>query len=190
MKFSHAWADVSNQNTVLKLALFAMTFIAVILSGGLSVVSLKDPLIIEKGKSTCAVLGSEEYRSRKESIDELQSFFKEALSQRFDTSNTLENLISDQERHFRLEEQKKLKSNGITQAIVTANLKAHQLDESRVILNADRLLSVGDVRSAFKFPLKVQFKKVTRSIENPYGLIIDKIEPATSEEIKALDAIK
>ncbi|MCX6117352.1 MAG: hypothetical protein NT027_07420 [Proteobacteria bacterium] len=178
MKFSLAWANVANQNISLKIALGAVSLTAIALAGGLSVAALKEPLIIDRGCSSKAIAATSQVRTEQE----VTAFLKEALSQRFDTSASDVGYLSDQEAHFRQDEQKKLKSSGLTQAISTANLKINQTpnaeSKDKISIDTDRVISVGDVRSAFRFPLTLRTIAVNRTAANPYGLILDQVDIA------------
>lgn len=181
MKFSLAWADIAAQNTSLKIALTVVSLVTITLAGSLSVLSLKEPLIIDRGFVSKAVISQSNVRTQAE----IEAFLREALAQRFDSSGLIQSFLSDQERHFRQDEQKKLKASGLIQSLNTANLKLGEINEGeRMFVDTDRLIAVGDVRSAFRFPLYVKTFAVSRSAENPYGLILDQVEPAKLEASK------
>jgi hypothetical protein len=46
-----------------------------------------------------------------------------------------------------------------------------------LIVDADRIISVGSIRSAFPFPLIANISIVTRSQSNPYGLVLVRALP-------------
>ncbi len=170
MKFSLAWADVAAQNTALKIALASVSVTAIILAAGLASASLKDPLIIDRACVTTAAITKSDSRT----TGEIQSFIRTALAERFNSQSESTVYLSDEERHFRNEEQKKLKTSGFKQTLIVGDITVKD-HEARV--DSDRLIAVGDIRSAFRFPLRLQVFQVPRSETNPYGLILDKIEP-------------
>jgi hypothetical protein len=56
-----------------------------------------------------------------------------------------------------------------------------KIEGSLVKVEADRLLSVGTIRSAFMFPLVVTIGTVSRTPSNPYGLELvgtESVKPA------------
>jgi hypothetical protein len=48
--------------------------------------------------------------------------------------------------------------------------------ENGFTVDADRLIAVGDIRSAFKFPLNVRVESKARSLSNPYGLLLSNVQ--------------
>ena len=55
------------------------------------------------------------------------------------------------------------------------------LQKDGLTVDADRLISVGEIRSTLKFPLKVQLARVARSEGNPYGLQLSAVEEIKPE---------
>jgi hypothetical protein len=48
----------------------------------------------------------------------------------------------------------------------------------------DRLIAVGEIRAAFKFPLALKVETVTRSPANPYGLLLTDVTPIEEQHEK------
>ena len=69
-------------------------------------------------------------------------------------------------------EQTELKRREIKQRLVVNTVKKQGDD---YFVDADRILSVGQIRSAFQMPLTVSVAKNSRTSGNPYGLVLVKV---------------
>ena len=56
-----------------------------------------------------------------------------------------------------------------------------EIQNGNIIADCDRLIAVGNVRSTFRFPLKIEFDQVPRSLGNVYGLVLKRAEPINPE---------
>src|SRR5262249_10838507 len=108
---------------------------------------------------------------------------REALAERFNSENALGiALLSPEERAIRESEQEELKRQEMRQVVLVSSLK---LESSGVALvETDRLITVGSIRSVLRFPLRVQIERISRTRENPYGLIAARVTPLESEVAK------
>ncbi len=175
MKFTLAWANVLSQNMWLKFVIIFLTILSSILTVSTVVLSQKEPLIIDRECFSRAVKsGSTEHPP-----SEIETFLGLALSQRFDTKiSQNSDLLSDDENSSRKQEQKELDSKGMSQKIIINSIK---INSDTIFVDADRLISVGPVRSVLIFPLTVKIASVDRSQTNPYGLKILKVAPSKNE---------
>lgn len=170
MKFTIAWAKVASENSVLKAVVLCLSALCLFFGASSLKLALKDPIVVERGcySKVAAITDG------KRSATEIESFLKEALAQRFDTQAVVRNdFLSDDEQILRSKEQKDLQNRKLSQKVI---LNAATVEGGSVIVDADRLISVGEVRSAFKFPLNVKIESVTRSEGNPYGLVVSEIK--------------
>ncbi|MGE4107745.1 MAG: hypothetical protein AB7F66_11060 [Bacteriovoracia bacterium] len=175
MRFSQAWAKVSSQNVTLRTALLALSIAFTALSIVAIKAALKDPLLIERSCYSTVIVSGTEARTP----SEIESFIREALSQRFNTeSNALSEYLSLDEMKNREQEQSEFKRREMRQRIV---INAITQNGSVVSVDSDRLITVGSIRSAFSFPLQVSVSSVTRTTSNPYGLILTKVSPTSKE---------
>ncbi len=166
MKFSTAWAEVANQNLILKIALSSVSICALCFAVIAMKLELREPVIIERGCLSRVVKTANPQRSD----DEIQEFVKIALEQRFDTDvKPRVNFVSSNEMNLRAQEQKELASRQLKQRIVVNSI---QVDGSAVTVDADRLITVGNVRSALALPLKLKIESQQRDDGNPYGLLL------------------
>lgn len=170
MKFSVAWAKIATENHVLKFIVIILSGLCLFFALTSLKLSLRDPLVIERGcysKNATPVDG-------KRSPAEIEAFLKEALSQRFDSSSAPRNgFLSDEEIEVREREQKELEGRKLEQRVILSRLS---MNGGVVNVEADRLIAIGEVRSAFKFPLIVKIESVTRSEGNPYGLVVEEVK--------------
>jgi hypothetical protein len=170
MRFPQAWAEVAKQNNVLRIAIIGVTLASALALLISLKFAFKDPLIIERGCYSSQIAATSSQDPTKE---EIEGFLRESISQRFDTdANVQADLISLDEIASRSAEQEQLKRRGIRQRVlvnsITTKDDSYQLD-------TDRLLSVGQLRSALSFPLTVKIQRASRSVSNPFGLVVVKV---------------
>lgn len=176
MKFTVAWSEVLTQNIALRVTVLALSGCLVALLVVLVKVSLKDPLIIERGCYTATLEKASSERTEKE----ITAFLMEALKARFDTDVGETLALSEEEARFREQEQKDFKEKGIHQRLIFNGVK--KIEGTEISVDADRLISVGPVRSAFAFPLLVTIGSVKRTDVNPYGLRLMQVKPIQDEK--------
>jgi hypothetical protein len=170
LKYTEAWASVVQQNLNLK----RVTILFAVLSLILSIVALKlaakDVLVLERGCFTKATVTVND----KHTTEEIDAFLKEALPQRFNsTMQPTDGYLSSEEMKLRDQEQKELKSRNMSQLIAVRSV----LESAEgFVVDADRLIAVGEVRSALRFPLKVRVESKARSLSNPYGLLLSSVQ--------------
>ncbi|MBI2712747.1 MAG: hypothetical protein HYX41_07845 [Bdellovibrio sp.] len=176
MRFNLAWANTIAQNVTLKVALMVLSFVTVALTLSTAKLSIRKPIIIDRGCLTSVLEGS----SNEHTTTEIETFVKEAIRQRFNSDSTpIPDYLSSEELAARSQEQKELLNRTMTQTVI---VRAAKSNGNTVSVESDRLISVGQVRSAFQFPLIVTISSTTRSENNPYGLQVVKIIPPKTEQ--------
>ena len=176
MRFPKAWAEVAKQNQVLRVAI-----VGVSISGALALLislkfAFKDPLIIERGCYSSVVAATSRQAPTR---DEIEGFIRESVSQRFDTdANVQADMISLDELGNRSTEQEELKRRGIRQRVLVNSVT---FKNDAYLVDADRMLSVGQLRSALAFPLMVKIQRAARSVSNVYGLVLLKVSAQNTE---------
>lgn len=166
MKYTEAWANVVAQNLNLKLVSIVLGALSIVLGMITLRLTFKDSIIIERGCYSKSIAPVKDEHSK----EEIKSFLKEALSQRFDSEvQPVDGLLSPDELRLRLVEQKEFESRKMTQKIIINSV--NETSEGFMV-SADRLISVGEVRSAFRLPLMVKLESKYRSYSNPYGLLL------------------
>ncbi len=182
MKYTEAWSSVVSQNFNLKIVTIVLGALSIILSMLALKMTFKDSIIVERGCFSRSLQPAKDEHSKQE----VENFLREALSQRFDSLvMATDGLLSPDELKLRDQEQKEFVSRNMKQRFVINSV--NETAEGFKV-DADRLISVGDVRSAFKFSLLVKLESKSRSFSNPYGLLVvsskqseDKSKPTDSK---------
>lgn len=174
-RFTLAWADIAKENNLLKtltLSLMGLTLCLGILTMRLA---LRDPLIIERScssKSLSTVSGAR-------TEDEIQNFLKDAIIQRFNSEGTSNSdLLSIDESNARDLEQAELKRREMKQRVLVNRITKNG---ETFVADTDRLLSVGSIRSAFIFPVVLEIQSTSRTVTNPYGLVLIKTKSIAAD---------
>ncbi len=164
MKYSEVWSRLLTQNLTLRTAIVSMGVCVLYLGGIVIYQASKDPLIVERSCYSKLISSV----SSKHNEDEIKAFLELALSQRFDSDKKpyAAFLTSALEERVRVE-QEELQKNGMRQKVIINQIK---IGENESQIDADRLISVKHIRSAFQFPLSVKLNSTARTTENPYGL--------------------
>lgn len=180
MRFPVAWAQVAAQNVNLKFAVAALSVTSIGLAISCTKLALKPPLLIERTCYSSAVATA----SIKHTSAEIEAFLRDALGQRFDTDSIIrDGFISIEESKFKPQEQADLKRREMRQQIIVGHVTA--INDSTVGIDTDRLVSLGQVKSIFPFPLEIKISKTQRSESNPYGLMIEKISAKQAPSVTA-----
>ena len=175
MKFTEAWAHVAKQNLNLKIALLSLSITTLFLGFSVVKLSLADPLVIERSCYTKDLSLS----SAKATESEMTAFIELALKQRFNSDTLpIEGFLTPEELKSKKEEQGLLSEKEIQQNII---VRSTSFKDEKIIVEADRLYSVKDIRSAFPTKFLVKLESKPRSHSNPYGLIL-----TNTSEIKPL----
>lgn len=178
MRFSQAWSEVAKQNNVLRVAVLGVSFVSVVVLMIALKFAFKEPLLIERGCFTSA----SPIQSQVQTPEEIESFIKEALAQRFNSDSlVVGDYFSLEEIKNRENEQAELKRREIKQKLVVNTIKKQGDD---YLADTDRILSVGQIRSAFQMPVVVTVAKNSRTSGNPYGLVLVKVAALKTEEKK------
>lgn len=167
MKFSLAWADTASQNVVLKVAICVMGASVVALTVVSARLALKEPLLIERSCFDSAVPTT---RSNERTNTEIEAFVRESLEQRFNTMSSPKfGYLSEAELAARAAELKEFSGRTIGQRIV---INAIKVGKDNALVDADRILSVGPIRTALPFQLNLSLGTTDRTLANPYGMTL------------------
>ena len=170
MRFVTAWADVANQNVTLRIVSAGMSLALMFCGYTISRLSLRPPLIIDRG---CTSNVAEVSSNGKHTIQEIESFLRVALSDRFNTNAPLRSpYLSTEETRFRDQEQAELGKRQITQRLIINKI---DINGSTATIDSDRLFTLGKLRSVVAFPLSATISEENRTSENPFGLVIDQV---------------
>lgn len=176
MRFAAVWSQTLNQNVTLRFALIALSTTSLVLAACTVRLAVRDPILIERGCVSTAANGT----SAKHTDREIDAFVREAIPRRFD-SRTVESrvFLSVEELAFRQKEQQELKARGITQRVL---VNETLVQGTSVKVDADRVLSTGNLRTAVAFALLLELAQTERTASNPYGLVITRVSPVKPKE--------
>ena len=104
-----------------------------------------------------------------QTTSEVKAFVTEALSQRFDSVEYGLTFLSAEERAKAQKEKDDLNSKKIRQRVLISSI---DVKEEKITVDADRIIAVDEVRTAFRFPLEIKIATTSRSERNPYGLVL------------------
>jgi hypothetical protein len=178
MRFTDFWAEVVAQNNALKWGLVSVSVISIALATCLISVATKEPLIIERGCFDKAL----NIVSAKQTDEEVERFVRAALPKRFDTDALdAQVFLAADEYATRQKEVEEFSKKGMSQRVIVNTVK---ISEKSVTVDADRILSIGKIRSALPLPLVLKLKTTDRSSGNPYGLVLSDASLITEEKNK------
>lgn len=169
MKFHVAWDSLEKENRFLKILAMAVLLLSIFLCSLVALVSSKEPLVIDRG--CYSKIAAKEISQPTD--EEIKSFVTEAIHARFNSNLSKPIFLSREQTVFRDKEQLELAKQKMKQTVVVNEVL---IEKDNITVNADRLISIGEIRSTFKFPLKVQIKSESRSEGNPYGLILSEVD--------------
>ena len=178
MKFTTAWAKTAAQNVTLKVATVTLSIVALMQLYVIVDLNSRDLKIIERACYSKVF----QAKSLDPSNNEKEAFLVEALSMRFDTQAYIkEGFLSLEENLSREKEQSSLKQKQIFQKIIVDKILA---SDKELIVNADRLLTVGKIKTVLPLEMKVKIQRTNRTESNPYGLILSSLSPIEAKEEK------
>jgi hypothetical protein len=161
-----------DEKELLKIINLTLTGIVIALSATIVTTVTRDPIVIDRSSHKTAII--EKIATDEEKLTEVESFLREALSLRFDSKAKSSNeLLSKELARAHEIEEGELKAKQVAQSIVVNGI---QKSKDGFVVDADRVVAISKLRSAFAFPIKVQILKVDRSQENPYGLVFIRVE--------------
>ncbi len=179
MKLSTAFDGLAKENYFLKITvklLLVVTAGAVTLSYALYD---KTPLIVERSSRGLEIVTATQF-SR--SQPELKAAIAIMLRARFDTlAISPELFLNPKQMVLRDTEQKDMKARGMAQSVV---VRAVDLNKGQALVDLDRVISLGEIRSALKARVMVSFEEVTPNELNPYGLLLSLANPVEQKEQK------
>lgn len=178
MRFTVAWANVLSQNITLRMAVIALSICSLFFGIVAARLALRDPFVIDRGCFSKAASPTD----AKHTDQEIFGFLQVAIPARYDSSVAdYKPYLSDRELTARLNEQEEFSKKGIVQRIVVNSAKS---DKGDFVVDADKVIGVGKVRSALPLPLKVELRSVSRSHINPYGLVLHRVYPLEAGDSK------
>ena len=176
MRFPTAWADIAAQNVTLKFVIGALSISLITTATIAAKLGLKDPIVVERG----CVSKSANIASANVTDVEIRGFIEQVLPQRFGTATEPKAAyLSPAQSKARAIEMDDIKKKGMRQTLVVNSVTVNG-DAIRV--DADRLISIDKIRSAFPLMLEVSVSRTARTEDNPYGLLLTKVATVDAKE--------
>ena len=182
MKFSSSVDALSQQcRTQRQLINWLLAFEAV-LGVALIVEGQRAPIYLERSSRGLEILAPTVPQKSGRDLKRLAEF---ALKARFETSAESSSLfLSAKQAELRAAEQREMRARNLVQSVV---IRSVELGADSAIADVDRVLAMGDVRSAVRSSLKIAFEETEPNELNPYGLRLALAEPV---EIQPLGSAK
>lgn len=176
MKFSLSIDALSKENKFLKLItklLFAAVFILIVQSIFLY---NRDPILIQSSTRGLEIVQPMNFV--KSELD-IKTATELMLRARFNTETKSSNLfLSDKQKLLREAEQKELKNRNMVQNVVVRQI---EISKDQAAVEMDRVIAVGEIRTAIRTKLKIAFEETEPNELNPYGLVLSLAEAQTNE---------
>lgn len=176
MRFHVALDSLEKENQVLRYSVLGLLLLSVVLCSGILYASLKDPLVIERACYSKSV----QLAGASATKEEVAGFLDLALKARFDSEVQDSRYLTAEQLTTRAREQSELAKQKLTQKVFVNGVTTAA--DGSLLIDADRFIATGDVRTVLRFPLKVEIARINRSEANPYGLLLIDVQPATAKE--------
>jgi hypothetical protein len=177
MKLSNAFDSIERENRFLRLLTTLLVILSAFLIGVLYLNLDKPPLLVERSSRGFEIVRPTD---QKRTDQDLTQATKLMLQARF-TSEAIapELFINQKQLLLRETEQREMKSRNMLQNIVVRSV---EVEKESVTAEIDRVISVGELRSALKARLKINFEEVSPNELNPYGLLLSLAEPINEQK--------
>lgn len=179
MKFSSAVDSLTKENQFLRGAVKILGLAVLFLALAVLFLHDKSPVVVERSSRGLEIVQMTKLLRFE---GDIQKAMRLMIIARFDSGAiNPEVFLSKRQFELREAEQKEMKSRGLSQSVVFRSAK---ISKEEALVDFDRLLSVGEVRSALKTVVRVAFEETEPTELNPYGL---RLALATPEEQKKED---
>jgi len=177
MKFSTAVDSLTKENMNLRMTVKLLCFAVIFLAMSVLLLYDKEPLVIERSSRGLEVV---QVTTLHRTEADIEQALRLMLKSRFDTAAyNPEVFLSPRQQELRDAEQQEMKSRGLAQAVVFRSAK---VSKSEALVEFDRVISVGEIRSALKTVVSVVFEESEPNELNPYGLKLALVSPLEQKE--------
>ncbi len=179
MRFSSAIDSLNKENLFLRKVVKLL--LASVLLLGISVLFLhdKEPVVVERSSRGLEIVRIATLVRTESDIDQALRLM---LKARFDSGSISPDIfLSKRQMDLREIEQREMKSRGLFQSVV---YRKGKVSKDEAVIEFDRVLSIGDIRSALKTTVKVAFEETGPTDLNPYGLKLALASPIEQKEEK------
>lgn len=172
MKFSTGVDSLQNENRFLRVLSKVLLIITAALIGLVLVLYDKSPVLVERTSRGLEVVRPTVF-IRAES--DMKFAITMMIKARFDSGAVSPELFLNQKQLLlRDHEQREMKARSMNQSVVVRNIK---LTKDEVVVDFDRVIAVGEIRSALKAQVKASFEEESPNELNPYGLVLSLVDP-------------
>ncbi|MBX3039556.1 MAG: hypothetical protein KF789_02460 [Bdellovibrionaceae bacterium] len=177
MKFSSAVDSLTKENLFLRTAVKILGFAVLFLTMAVLFLHDKSPVVVERSSRGMEIV---QMTKLARSEADIQQAIRLMLIARFDSGAVNADVfLSKRQMELREAEQKEMKARGLYQGVVFRSAK---VTKEEAFVEFDRVLSVGEIRSALKTVVKVAFEEVDPTELNPYGLKLALAAPTESKK--------
>lgn len=171
MKFSLSVDALSKENSFLKMVTRILLGALFLLNIQLFYLYNRDPILIQSKVTGLEIVKPVSFVP---SEQDTKYAVKLMLEARFNSMSLNSDLyLSEKQTELRKTEQNELKNKNMSQTIIVREIK---ISRDEAIAEIDRIISVGELRSAFKAKLKLFFEMTEPNELNPYGLVLSLVE--------------
>lgn len=171
MKFSLSVDALSKENSFLKMVTRILLGALFLLIIQLFYLYNRDPILIQSKVTGLEIVKPVNFVP---SEQDTKYAVKLMLEARFNSMSLNSDLyLSEKQTELRKTEQNELKNKNMSQTIIVREIK---ISRDEAIAEIDRVISVGELRSAFKAKLKLFFEMTEPNELNPYGLVLSLVE--------------
>lgn len=172
MKLANVFDGMARENQFLRTITKMLIIVTAFLASCVFVLYDKAPVMVERSSHGLEIIRPTEFM-RTEA--ELKQAIAIMVKERFSTDAVAPELfLNGKQQLLRDTEQKDMKARGLSQGIIVRNIA---IDKDQAVVDLDRVISVGEVRSALKAKVKVTFEEVSPNELNPYGLLLSLADP-------------
>jgi hypothetical protein len=178
MKLANVFDGMAKENQFLRTITKMLILVTVALLGIVFNLYDRNPVVVERTAHGLEIVRSTDFMRT-------QSDLKQAIALMIKARFSSEALapeifLNPKQLLLRDTEQKDMKARGLSQAIIVRNVA---IDRDQAIVDLDRVISIGEVRSALKAKVKVSFEEVSPNELNPYGLLLSLADPIEQKEV-------
>ncbi len=179
MKFSSGIDGLTKENNFLRLLTQVLLGIVVALAGLVLVIFDRPPVLIERTSRGLEIVNQMPFVRGEQ---EHRAAIKLIMNARFDSKSISPELFLNARQLLLKEtEQRDMKNRGMAQAVVVREV---HFSKDQIVVDFDRVISVGEIRSALKTKVKVAFEEVEPNELNPYGILLSEANPTENKEAK------
>lgn len=178
MKLANVFDGMARENQFLRTITKMLIFVTVALLGIVFNLYDRNPVVVERTAHGLEIVRSTDFTRTQA---DLQQAIALMIKARFSSDAVAtEILLNPKQQLLRDTEQKDMKVRGLSQAIIVRNVV---IEKDQAIVDLDRVISIGEVRSALKAKVRVSFEETSPNELNPYGLLLSLADPIEQKEV-------